>query len=74
MNQNRTSIESDDAQSDVKLRHGTLSGMQSLGNGVYEISISLGSEFRFVAGEYVWWGLAGAVIANSRFKVVEKRS
>lgn len=23
---------------------------------------------------YVWWGLAGAVIANSRFKVVEKRS
>lgn len=54
MNQNRTSIESDDAQSDVKLRHGTLSGMQSLGNGVYEISISLGSEFRFVAGEYVW--------------------
>lgn len=23
---------------------------------------------------YVWWGLAGAVIANSRFKVAEKRS
>ena len=23
---------------------------------------------------YIWWGIAGAVIANSRFKVVEKRS